>query len=167
MRLLSLLLVLFALSFAAHAQGTIYRCIGAGGQQVFTDQPCTSVAATPAVPAPTQAAATGMPATVPMLCAASMGDLRQAVTDAFAAHDANRLAGLVLWEGRGGAVADIRQWTALVREPLLDFGAEEPATEASSGSAANDNELLVHTASRQTRFGVRHHAGCLWLAPPA
>ncbi len=194
MRLLALLL-LCLLPFAhVHAQADdpapIRRCTGPDGQLIFTDRSCIDVQATPALPAPTatspsQAAATAV--APPILCANSVADLKQAVVDAFAARNANRLAGLMLWNGygRNGVVADIRQLQSLMEHPLLDLEAGGDG----DGSAANGSDdldqpaaadehaapgapamLVLHTAdtdgsSRTTRLSVVRHAGCLWLRP--
>ncbi len=163
-RLLLFLLLCLAAS-VAHAQNPIRRCVDANGRQVFTDQPCASVQATDAVAAATPAAAPGLISTVPVLCAATRGELRQAVVDAFAARDANRLAGLILWNGgTAGTVADIRTLNNLTRQPLLDFG------EAQAEEEAPSSDLRLHTgmagAAQETRFGIVRHAGCLWLTPP-
>jgi hypothetical protein len=110
--------------------------------------------------------------------------LKQAVVDAFAAHDPNRLAGLMLWRGYGShaVVADIRALARLMRQPLLGIhlagtgdadGDDAPATPATAPDAAPvPIELVLSTAAddgsgapRQSRFEVRPRAGCLWLEP--
>jgi len=149
-----------ALPVVAMAQTPIHRCIGAGGNPVFTDQPCAALQAAPvaAAPAETDNGSRDAPST---LCAASPDALRQGVIDAFARRDANRLAGLVLWGGQGhrAAVADIQSLAALVRQPLLDVAqADDAAT------------LVLHVtdpygdgAPREQRFDTVRRAGCLWL----
>jgi hypothetical protein len=165
------------------AQNPIHRCIGANGSPVFTDQPCDSMQAT-SVTAAAKPADASQPAGPPQItCASDIGKLRQSVIDAFASHDANRLAGLMLWGGygRGAAVADIRSLAALMRYPLLDMGpAEEPP---SAGSSANPlatdpapaapepaHQLILHVAGndadgnpRELRFDIVRRSGCLWL----
>jgi hypothetical protein len=163
-RLACLFLLLFAAA-TVHAQNPVRRCVDASGQRVFTDQPCASVQATDAVAPATPAAPPGLNATVPVLCAANRAELRQTVVDAFAARDANRLAGLILWHGgSAGTVADIRTLNSLTRQPLLDFG------EAQADEDASTSDLRLHTgmagAAQETRFGIVRHAGCLWLTPP-
>lgn len=162
MKSLLALLALALLPLGAHAQ-SIHRCTGAAGQIIFSDQPCAAFNAQPTVPSLAPAPAPGATAPVPTLCAATTAALRQAVAEAFALHDANRLAGLVLWQQRGAAQADIRQWAQLLREPLLD----------ATGDGENASEIVVRTqsldgsgASRETHFGVRRQAGCAWLAAP-
>ena len=183
------LLCLIALARAAPvaAQTPIHRCIGANGSAVFTDQPCAALQATPASRVVASAPAVTA-TTTPTLCAATLGALRQGVIDAFASHDANRLAGMMLWDGygRGAAVADIQSLTQLMKQPLLDVKApdESAAAPASASSLADPfamnvdpaptapahNQLVVHTAdsdgngnSRELRFDIVHQAGCLWL----
>lgn len=178
------LLCLAALAWAmpVQAQTEIHRCVGSNGSAVFTDQPCAALQATPVNPtaAPASNAA---PAAPPVLCAASLGQLRESVIDAFASRDANRLAGLMLWNGygRGAAIADIRALGDLMKQPLLDVdlpGDDGAAASAASGdgdpyaesapSAAD--QLVLHTAGndgsgnpREIRFGIARQAGCLWL----
>jgi len=117
--------------------------------------------------------------------------LRESVIDAFASRDANRMAGLMLWEGygRGAAIADIRSLGNLMKQPLLDVdlpgdpappdnGGSAPAMSSSSDPFAAapavptpvGNQLILHTADndgsgnpREIRFGIVRQAGCLWL----
>jgi hypothetical protein len=183
------LLCLIALAWAAPvaAQTPIHRCIGANGGAVFTDQPCAALQATPASRAAASAPAVTA-ATTPTLCAASLGALRQGVIDAFASRDANRLAGMMLWDGygRGAAIADIQSLTRLMKQPLLDVTAPDesaPAPAPASSladpfamsvdpapAAPAQHQLVVHTADsdgngspRELRFDIVHQAGCLWL----
>lgn len=165
-------LLLLLIALPGRAQTPIHRCIGADGHPVFTDQPCASLQATPA---PTASAALAPSLRPPAVtCALDTDELRQAVIDAFANADANRLAGLMLWAGYGthAAVADIRALAALMRRPLVAIDA--PATGASTGeppeSAIAAPELIVRTMPadgsgepRETRFAIERHAGCLWL----
>jgi len=174
-------LLLFALSLMAlpvGAQTAIHRCIGSSGNPVFTDQPCATMQASPVRASPTPEGAPPM-----LLCAASRDDLRQGVVEAFAQQDANRLAGLMLWNGygRGAAIADIQALATLVRQPLLgiDFpsgpapansaGMPYPAT-AEPTSATPSAPMLVlevadrmGTGARLWHFDLVHRAGCLWL----
>lgn len=166
--------------------------MGANGIPVFTDRVCSDVDATPVLPpAPTSSAPS--PVTnaqpPPVLCAADMAHLKQAVVDAFAERNPNRLAGLTLWSGDGqqAVVADIRVFSRLMAHPLIDVktdaGSAAPAAStadpsqlalsgAPSPAPTRGESLLVQTesddgsgATGETRFGVVHHAGCLWLEP--
>lgn len=164
---LSLLLLLLAVP-CAHGQTVIRHCLDAQGRPVFTDQPCALLQATPA-PAGSSADPVPSPRAPAVTCAADVAELHQAVIDAFAAQDANRLAGLMLWGGYGkhAAVTDIRALAALMRQPVL--GIEASPDTGDPGSAA-PAQLTVSTvaqdgsgATEQTRFAIERRAGCLWL----
>jgi hypothetical protein len=191
MRRLSALLCLALLLrlTPAIAQTEIHRCIGANGSAVFTDQPCAALQATPVSPVSTSNSSTPPTAPPPILCAANRGELRQSVIDAFTRHDANRLAGLMLWDGygHGAAITDIRALTELMKQPLLDIDTPEAPIAATSAPAtafiddpfaadtppapppANDR-LVLHTAGNdgdgsphELRLDIVRQAGCLWL----
>lgn len=186
MRLLRLLIGLCLLSPALPlaAQTVVHRCVGSNGVPVFTDRACSDLEATPLQPAAATPRGGSPPpsgAPPPILCAANVAQLRQAVIDAFALGDANRLAGLMLWngEGHGAAVADIRALHALMQHPLVEVGTDVPDAPADAGSAADApatahaSELLVRTASgdgsgvpRETRFALARQSGCVWLRQP-
>jgi hypothetical protein len=189
-----LFLLLFLLpAGAALAQGAIHRCVDANGNPVFTDRTCASLHATPVTPgAPADTAPAAVVAAPPAtLCAASMDSLKQAVVEAFAARDPNRLAGLMLWGGYGShaVVADIRTLGQLMRQPLLGIrvvGGDAPPDDAWDGAApavsssvgdgdgddaASPSALVLSTAAegggapQRTYFQVTPRAGCLWLRP--
>jgi hypothetical protein len=192
MRFPLLLLLLLLPVTALKAQGDIHRCVGADGQQVFTDRACSDVNAQPALPpaSPSSAASPALGVTQEprphpaVLCAADIKQLKQAVVDAFAAHNPNRLAGLTLWSGAGqqAVVANIRAFTELMAHPLIgvdtdsddsaddDDGGDTP--DSASNAPAHGGALVVQTESddgsgqdRETRFDVIRHAGCFWLRP--
>ncbi|GGA51197.1 DUF4124 domain-containing protein [Dyella nitratireducens] len=194
MRSLALLLLLLLLPISAvKAQGDIHRCMGADGIPVFTDRVCTDVNAKPVMPAPvTSTSAPTQPSQAPAVtCAADMKQLKQAVTDAFAERNPNRLAGLTLWNGDGKdeVVADIRYFIRLMSRPLVEVksipnasstSSDDDEADASSLSlSASPNQtpahgeaLIVQTesddgsgATAQTRFDVVHRSGCVWLLP--
>lgn len=186
-RLAALLcLILLTCTAPAAAQTEIHRCIGANGGAVFTDQPCAALQATPVSPGALPGNVTApLAAPPPTLCAANPGELRQSVIDAFASRDANRLAGLMLWNGygRGAAIADIRSLAELMRQPLLDVdipngsapaqaaSIDDPfATDAPPAPPSAGNQLVLHIAGndgsgapRELRFDIVRQAGCLWL----
>jgi hypothetical protein len=187
MRLLAAVLWFILLIWAtpAVAQNPIQRCIGANGSPVFTDQPCTALQAAPLAPATTQSENSHPLEPRATLCAATLDELRQSVIDAFANHDANRLAGLMLWNGygHGAAVADIRTLSVLMQRPLLDLSPARDSPPAAGGSSADpfatatplalpsvSDQLVLHTAGtdgsgspHELRFDIVRHAGCLWL----
>ncbi|HWU76529.1 MAG TPA: DUF4124 domain-containing protein [Rhodanobacter sp.] len=183
-----LCLILLLRSTPALAQTEIHHCIGAGGGAVFTDQPCTALHATAVAPTAKPGNHAAMPAPPPILCAADPAALRQSVIDAFARHDANRLAGLMLWDdyGERAAVSDIRLLGELVSQPLLgldmpgqspggpdettsstDAGSILPFPEDSQRSPVTENtQLILHLGGdgiNDRRFDVVARAGCLWL----
>jgi len=193
-RLAALLcLILLAWAVPAIAQNPIHRCIGADGGPLFTDQPCAALQGTAVSPASAATAGGNGQLTEPahLLCAASLGALRQSVIDAFASRDANRMAGLMLWGGygRSAAIADIRSLSSLMKQPLLDLsptddpahaGSDPPAPGSSSAdpfdpnppasAPAAGNQLVLHTAGmdgsgspHELRFDIVRRAGCLWL----
>jgi hypothetical protein len=189
MRLMALLLLLLLPIAPASAQGDIHRCVGADGRPVFTDRVCSDVGAQPVLPPASASTAAVSPigsAQPPptVLCAADMEHLKQAVVDAFAAHNPNRLAGLMLWNGAGQqtVVADIRAFNRLMARPLVDVSAE-PGEEDASGyddasetaashPVAHGGTLVIQTEAddgsgntESAHFDVVHNAGCLWLRP--
>lgn len=190
MRALVLLSMLVLLLPVAHAQEGIHRCMGANGVPVFTDRVCSDVNATPVVPAPTSNAPAPDKSLQPpaVLCAADLKQLKQAVIDAFAERNPNRLAGVALWNGDGEAavVTDIEFFRRLMSHPLLlvkavlipsanakDPGVSQLSLSVSSQPTAGQEEMLiVQTAPddgsgtpEETRFGIVHRSGCLWLQP--
>jgi hypothetical protein len=186
MRFLLLLLLLLPVC-AAHAQGDIHRCMGADGIPVFTDRVCSDVNAKPELPAPAASGHAPVEQQVPVAapavtCAADLKQLKQAVIDAFAERNPNRLAGLTLWNGDGKeqVVTDIRYFNRLMSRPLIavkstaEAAADEDADASSLSLSAvpkpADEALIVQTesddgsgATEQTRFEVVHRSGCVWL----
>ena len=165
----------------AAAQTTIHRCVGANGGPVFTDQPCSALGATSPVRSVTATASLASPAPV-TLCAADTRQLKQVVIEAFADHDANRLAGVMLWGGyeAPAAIADIRALQQAMREPWLGLRTEpaadvDPAAAGTSATppaedAQAPTALVVETravdgngGTHTLRFDVVRRAGCLWL----
>lgn len=177
----SLGLLLLLIVAPLHAQDVIHHCVGSDGHPVFTDQPCAALNAAPTVPTPSPAtgssAAGGLHEPPPVLCAGTMGALRQSVAEAFATRDPNRLAALMLWGGYGkqSAVTQIQDLGQLMKRPLLGIGGgEDPPGDTDSGDTPPPREdaLVIKTASndgsgsaRETRFAVTRQSGCLWLRP--
>jgi len=182
----ALLLMLLLSSASALAQDGIHRCIGPDGNPLFTDQPCAALQATPVAPpsesTPPNSQTPSVAEPPPVLCAASVAELRQSVQDAFASRNPNRLAGLMLWSGYGrdAVVADIRSMSALMKQTLLDVGedADDPPSASSSPSdmsapaprAPANPRIVVRTvtddgsgSAHETHFSVVRRSGCLWL----
>ncbi len=161
---------------------TIRRCIGPGGEPVFTDRPCAQVApgqdttatvapATAPVEATPGAHAAAMRAT-PQTCPTTNDALRTRVAEAFAARNAVTLSGLVLWDGYASTAA-LKDLARLVAEPLIgiDVG---PAADPERAPGATGDSLVVRTGRDmdrvphevQTRFAIVPRHGCHWLLPP-
>jgi hypothetical protein len=150
----------------------------------------------PAPAASTSPAASASVSAVPLqapaiTCAADLKQLKQAVIDAFAERNPNRLAGLTLWNGDGKdeVVADIRYFKRLMSRPLIEVKSTADAASTSSdddgadasslslsaspnATPAHGEALIVQTesddgsgATTQTRFDVVHRSGCIWLRP--
>jgi hypothetical protein len=106
---------------AQDAPPPIHHCVDAQGNAVFTDRSCAALQSTPmanTAPAPERHDFSEPP---PMLCAGTAAALKQAVISAFASHDANRLAGFMLWGGDShrAAIVEIRSLSRWVQQPLL------------------------------------------------
>lgn len=161
-------IALFALLFLAlpaAAQTAIYRCVGTDGRPVFSDQPCTSVGATSVMPASASSALADAPSgpSAGLLCAKDLAELRDGVAQAFASRSANRIGGLILWNGygTGGAVDNLRAMETLVRQPLVSLeGSEGAGIDAVTSGPGGDG------STRRAHFGVVRDSGCLWLRPP-
>jgi hypothetical protein len=168
------LLVLAACAPLAHAQ--VYHCIGSHGEPVFSGQPC----GTPAPP-PGNTASAGHHV-LGGVCAASPQELRQAITAAFANHDVNRLAGLILWRGvdQASAQAALRSLAAWLKQPLagIALAYANPPPYANTGPAPAASASIAGPVSQPptgfeistdggdggTRdFGVIESGGCWWL----
>ncbi|TAN06914.1 MAG: hypothetical protein EPN36_03085 [Rhodanobacteraceae bacterium] len=174
------LLALVACAPLAHAQQHVYRCIGTHGEPVFSGQPCGTPAPQPGQTAGTQAIATGG------ACAASPQALRQDIARAVAKHDANRMAGLILWRGmdQASAQATLRGLSTWLQQPLagiaIDYAHDPPSASAApyppapvrqpaTASSAPVQppigfEVSTGGGDGSTRsFGVTEFGGCWWL----
>ena len=174
------LLALLACAPLAHAQQQVYRCIGAHGEPVFSGQPCGTPAPQPGQSGGAQASVAGS------VCAASPRELRQDIAQAFATHDANRLAGLILWRGMDqvSARATLRGLATWLKLPLagiaIDYANgpsltdDNPPPSASSDTPAGTPnsasqppvgfEVSTGGGDGSTRaFGITEFGGCWWL----
>ena len=173
-------LLFFALAIAAPCatfagSETIHRCIGEHGEISFSDAPCTGASAPIASPS----ASTSNPSTIAgvrdtpkQTCPASEEALRTVIADAFARRDANTLAGVMRWDGVGGAAARerMRELADLTGRPLIGIDidgarADEPAA---SDAPSEGTLLTVRTGSleagaSQHEFRLMPAAGCYWL----
>lgn len=169
------LLALVACAPFAHAQ--IYRCIGAHGEPMFSGRPCGPPAPPPGQVSATQGSGFGS------VCAGSPQELRHAIAQAFADHDVNRFAGLVLWRGmnQASAQATLRSLAAWLKQPLSGiaivsaagppFADTGPSPAASAGDQAGSAvaqatgfEISTGGGDGHARdFGVTEFGGCWWL----
>jgi len=180
----------------AHARGSslapqpIYRCLGPQGSAMFSGTPCNQDSlAQGALP---EVAAIG-DRTPLHLCPLDPGELRARVADAFAAHDINRLAGLMLWQGYGrhAAVARMQVLASAMRQGLLGieldrvatplapdaapggfFGAEpgtavpvDAAVDADPGTPAPTRLRISLDGGHELGFAIESDHGCWWLLP--
>lgn len=164
----------------AYAQATqpVYRCIGAQGEPAFSGQPCGTPAAQPGPTAATPASS------VAGTCAGSPNALRQAIAQAFAARDVNRLAGLLLWRdmGQASARATLASLSAWLKQPLTGIAAAGttgpppdaertyaissavPTSAASTAPPPTGYTVSTGGVDGHTRdFGVVESGGCWWL----
>jgi len=157
------LLLLLCLALPAAAQTAIHRCVGTDGRPVFSDQPCATIGATSLLPPPSAASSVSAGPSAGLLCAKDIGELREGMAQAFAARSANRIGGLVLWDGHGsaGAVEDLRAIDSLVRQSLVALeGGEGAGIDAVTTPPGSEGP------TRRAHFAVVRDAGCLWLRPP-
>jgi hypothetical protein len=177
-RFACLLLLIAIAAPAAHAEGqVVHRCIGEHGEISFSGSPCAGaatadVSASAISSSATQSSVAGDKTVASKTCPASEDALRDLVADAFTRRDANALAGVMRWEGVGGAVAlqRMRELTELTERPLLgidiDRGAGDvTAADSPSGAAAM---ITVHTSSLsggagEYAFRLMPAGGCYWL----
>jgi len=182
------LLVIAALAIApcvAHAQATVYRCIGEHGEISFSSTRCAGASA-PSSDAPSTIAPEGSRAK--STCPASAEALRDVVAEAFSRRDANTLAGVMRWDGvgSGAATSRMRELADLTARPLLgidiDAGYDarpqrdprddayfQPDESAPAPRRDSDDALLViHTGSldggaSEHEFRLTPAGGCYWL----
>ena len=186
-----LALAMFAmLCFAHPAHAQVHRCIGAGGEPVFTDQPCgtqepslgVSESANGIAPAATGGASGNadgaQSAGTNAACPRSPQALRDRIALAFNSDDPNALAGLIDWSGygRNGANARLREFRNWLKQPLA--GIEFSGPPDPSGAQPDDADYAAPqptgiTVSTQPRggdapssrsFGVTQRGGCWWLS---
>ncbi|MGH8145201.1 MAG: DUF4124 domain-containing protein [Rhodanobacteraceae bacterium] len=167
------LLALAAYTPLAHAQ--IYHCVGVHGEPVYSGQPCGTPATSATVGAGARNGLGGV-------CAKSPQALQQAITNAFTAHDVNRLAGLILWRGmdQASARATLHSLSEWLKQPLIGiaiaYPTGPPLTAVAPGSPTSTVDgrnggsnsgvptgLEVSTSGDTRDFGITESGGCWWL----
>ncbi|HEX7339042.1 MAG TPA: DUF4124 domain-containing protein, partial [Rhodanobacteraceae bacterium] len=113
---------------SAQTQTAIHHCVGANGTPVFTDRSCASLDAQPA------GTAEAAQPHGPKWCPRDRHALRERIAAAFRHHDANALAGLMLWRGYDArdAMATLDRLARLVALPFQGFADADPAIPTSS-----------------------------------
>jgi hypothetical protein len=159
---------------AAAAGQNVHRCIGEHGEISFSGTPCGGATIPVAGSAPATQLSPGEHPIAASTCPASADALRDVIAQAFARRDANTIAGVMRWDGVGGASARARmhELADLTGRPLLgididnaadgnDNSPESPRPQATS--------LTVHIGSleggaSEHEFRLTPSGGCLWLA---
>lgn len=151
MRIFALIIfALFALLCVprvAHAQVNV--CIGAGGERVYTDQPCASAVVPSAVSRDTDSG--GGSGYLNASCPASPEELRNRIAGAFGSDDPNILSGLLLWGGvdHQTASARMRDFKRWLQRPLVGVtisGASAPPPLRPPDDPFDENDSAFHDA---------------------
>ncbi|WP_295362061.1 DUF4124 domain-containing protein [Arenimonas sp.] len=171
-----LLLACLCLPAPAAAQA-VFRCVGADGQSVFSDQPCRSQGAVDRqAPAPPVANAQGFVSGTGSTaegCARSLDALRLGVRGALEARDVNRLATHYHWAGTSAGAGRylMDSLEAIASRPMVsvEFVSDAPPP-AEGRPPAPPRALRVEQAAGTTDAGavrtdflLRRHAGCWWI----
>jgi hypothetical protein len=184
---LLLLGIPLASSAGAATQTHIHHCVSASGTPVYTDQPCSSMDAVPAVR--TDHPLATRRSTGPRACPRDRAALAKRVAAAFRSGNVNALAGLMLWRGyaQRGAVRDVRQLGKLMHWPFLGIAqvARPPPAASATPPMAGLPPLVPPPPTSAPRTSRRHALtvqldrptapdvsftimrldGCLWLQP--
>ena len=158
----------------------VRRCVTADGGTVVTDKPCAALGGFDRLPP-----AVGLSSPRRGGCARSLDALSYEVATAIELKDANRLAASYHWVGMGGdqAYRVFDRLEAIARRPLLDIAPVGGGTDAEPVWREDAEGYLVPVypkprpptglrivqllgrgdATTRTSFGLRRHAGCLWL----
>ena len=176
-----------AIAHPARAQGqTVHRCLGEHGEISFSDTPCGGAIA----PAPARATASAPlrleGARAAPTCPVSGNALRDVVATAFAERNPNPLAGVMRWDGVGGAAARsrMRELAALTQRPLIGIDIQDGVSPAEARIVRDDGHgpreidaiasppadalLTIRTGSLEGgagehEFRVAPSRGCYWL----
>jgi len=183
MRSLSLLLPLLAcVALPARAQApSLNRCTDANGQSVYTDRACEAIGARSRLPAPGTFAAgnTGDRDQLGARCPRRLSQLVDALREAVASHDVNRLSSLYLWGqvSDSGALRILGQLDSIARRPLVDIapvypGDDDGMTPVHSDPAMQPRPVALRleqvlpgsaTPARSV-VGLHRQHGCFWIS---
>lgn len=170
-----LLIACLCLPAPAAAQA-VFRCVGADGQSVFSDQPCRTQGAMERQAPPPASSAEGVVSGTGSTaggCARSLDALRLGVRAALEARDVNRLATHYHWAGTSAGAGRhlMDSLEAIAARPMVsvEFVTDAPPP-AGGGPPAPPRALRVEQAAGladagavRTDFLLRRHAGCWWI----
>lgn len=162
---------------APAAAQAVFRCVGADGQSVFSDQPCrTQGAVERQAPPPPASGAEGVVSGTGSTaegCARSLDALRLGVRGALEARDVNRLATHYHWAGTSAGAGRylMDSLEAITARPMVsvEFVSDAPPP-AGGEPPPPPRALRVEQAAGlagagtvRTDFLLRRHAGCWWI----
>ena len=158
----------------------VRRCTIADGGTVVTDKPCAAIGGFERIPP-----ANALYSLRRSACAHTLDALSYEVATAIELQDANRLAASYHWVGMSGdqAYRIFGRLEAIARRPLLDIAPIGGGTDAEPVWREDAEGYLIPVyprprpptglrivqllgrgdATTRTSFGLRRHAGCLWL----
>lgn len=158
--------------------GTLNRCVAADGTAVFTDRACDAVDARPApTPQPNPDSLPDGAVTV-RECPRRPKALVEAIEQAFAAADGNKLAELYDWRGRSSAAANavMPRLERLAASPVIEVrtghsaeASADPELAAEAAKAPPDRLLITRADDGMghrevVEFRLVRAAGCWWIA---
>lgn len=159
----------------AFAEGqNVHRCIGEHGEISFSGTPCggASSGIQPASSSTTSPSSPGARPIVAPTCPASADALRDVIAEAFARRDANTIAGVMRWDGVGGAAARerMRELAELTGHPLLGIDIDNGGTTGDSAEVQTPEATMLTVHIGGLEGGASEHAfrltpsgGCYWL----
>ena len=134
---------------AGAQQPQLNRCIGPGGNTIYTDRPCDVIGATERLPRSAIAAAYGLRRGG---CARNLQDLIYEMTAAIDNRDVNRLGSVYHWVGQNPAsgyrILDRLQ--AIVDRPLVDIVPLRGAASPTIAAVTDALPALPSTAASST-----------------
>lgn len=138
------------------------RCVGPGGNTIYTDRPCESIGAVARVPRGAAPAARGVGGRGG--CARTLQELVYAITNAIDTRDANRLGEVYHWIGHDqtSGYRVLERLQAIVDRPLVDIvplraapaSADNAAPSAASATAADMPAASAAPAAPEAATGT-------------
>lgn len=138
------------------------RCVGPGGNTIYTDRPCESIGAVARVPRGAAPSARGVGGRGG--CARTLQELVYAITNAIDTRDANRLGEVYHWIGHDqtSGYRVLERLQAIVDRPLVDIvplraapaSAENAAASAAPATAADMSAASTAAAAPVAATGT-------------